>query len=81
MTNAESVKRYQEKRDAIMLRPKKEIGTAIRAAAATAGKSVQGYILEAVREKMEREGAGVLHDDLPAGGAGAKDGQRGGRGR
>lgn len=41
-----------------MVRPSKEEGAAIRAAAAAAGKSVQGYVLEAVREKMERERAG-----------------------
>lgn len=41
-----------------MVRPSKEEGAAIRAAAVAAGKSVQGYVLEAVREKMERERAG-----------------------
>lgn len=41
--------------DNIMVRPPKEEGQQIRAAAAAAGKSLQGYILEAVREKMERE--------------------------
>ena len=46
--------RYTEKCDYINLRPLKEDGAEIRAAAA-AGKSLQGYILEAVREKMERE--------------------------
>ena len=47
--------RYTEKCDYINLRPLKEDGAEIRAAAAAAGKSLQGYILEAVREKMERE--------------------------
>jgi len=38
-----------------MLRPAKEAGQEIRAAAAAAGQSLQGYILQAVRERMERE--------------------------
>lgn len=40
--------------DNIMIRPDKETGAAIRAAAAAAGLSVQKYILEAVREYMEK---------------------------
>lgn len=47
--------RYTEKCDYINLRPLKEDRAEIRAAAAAAGKSLQGYILEAVREKMDRE--------------------------
>jgi len=50
--NSERVKRSQEKTDAIMLRPKKEDGKIIRDAAAAAGKSVSGYILNAVWEYM-----------------------------
>lgn len=50
---------YNRKQDNIMVRPSKEEGAAIRSAAAAAGKSVQGYVLEAVREKMERERAGA----------------------
>lgn len=46
---------YNRKQDNIMVRPNKEEGAAIRAAAAAAGQSVQGYILQAVRERMERE--------------------------
>lgn len=49
---------YNRKQDNIMVRPSKEEGAVIRAAAVAAGKSVQGYVLEAVREKMERERAG-----------------------
>ena len=48
---------YNRKQDNIMIRPSKEEGATIRAAAAAAGKSVQGYVLEAVREKMQRETA------------------------
>jgi uncharacterized protein (DUF1778 family) len=38
-----------------MIRPTKEDGAEIRQAAAAAGQSVQGYILEACAEKMQRE--------------------------
>lgn len=51
----ERVKRYQAKCDAIMLRPFKDDGEKIRAAAAAAGQSTQKYILQAVFERMERE--------------------------
>lgn len=44
--------RHMATLDNIMVRPPKEEGQQIRAAAAAAGKSLQGYILEAVREKM-----------------------------
>lgn len=53
-----AVKKAQSKCDAIMLRPSKEEGTAIRAAATAAGQSNQQYILQAVRERMNREDAG-----------------------
>ena len=53
-----AVANYQKNRDAIMLRPAKEDGQRIRSAAATAGQSVQAYILEAVRNRMEREANG-----------------------
>ena len=56
MSNKDAVKKYQEKRDSIMLRPSKEDGLVIRSAAKEAGQSVQAYILHAVRERMEREG-------------------------
>ena len=49
---------YNRKQDNIMIRPAKEDGAAIRAAAAKAGQSVQAYVLQAVRERMEREQAG-----------------------
>ena len=47
--------RYDEKCDIIYLKPLKARGTAIRAAAAASGQSLQGYILQAVEERMERE--------------------------
>ncbi len=54
----EGNKRYLEKLDQIMIRPSKERGTEIRAAAALAGQSVQAYILQAVAERMERDAEG-----------------------
>ena len=49
---------YNAKCDVIQLRPIKEQGEAIRAAAAAAGQSLQGYILQACLERMEREKSG-----------------------
>ncbi len=46
-----SVKWYKS-RDNIMIRPDKETGAAIRAAAAEAGQSNQQYILEAAAARM-----------------------------
>lgn len=50
--NKRAVKKAQEKTDAIMLRPPKKEGAAIRSAAAAAGKPVSVFILDAVREHM-----------------------------
>lgn len=47
--------KYNKSRDNIMIRPTKEEGAEIRAAAARAGKSVQKYVLEAVRKQMEMD--------------------------
>ena len=47
--------RYSEKCDIIYLKPIKERGAAIRAAAAASGQSLQGYILQAVEDRMARE--------------------------
>lgn len=47
--------KYNAKCDAIQVRPLKPEGELIRAAAAAAGESLQGYILKAIRERMERE--------------------------
>ena len=47
--------RWNASKDNIMLRPTKEEGAAIRAAAAIAGQSNQQYILQATRERMERD--------------------------
>lgn len=47
--------RYTAKCDFINIRPLKEQGQRIRAAAAASGQSLQGYILQAVEERMARE--------------------------
>lgn len=52
--NRASVK-YNKARDNIMIRPDKEEGAQIRADAAGAGQSVQQYILQAVKERRERD--------------------------
>ena len=56
-TDAEkrAVLNYQRSRDNLMVRPTKEEGQRIREHAVAAGESVQGYILDAVRERMDRE--------------------------
>lgn len=53
-------KRYTAKLDNIMVRPYREEGSTIRAAAAAAGMSVQAYVLRAVRAWMERERTGAV---------------------
>ncbi len=55
--------RHIAKLDVIKIQPYREEGAAIRAAAKDANQSVQGYILQAVRERMERERAGVVPAD------------------
>lgn len=47
---------YNSKCDRIVTCPLKPIGADTRAAAAEAGQSLQGYILQAVRERMARDG-------------------------
>lgn len=46
--------KYNRSKDNIMIRPDKDEGKKIRQAAAAAGKSVQAYILQAVREYMDK---------------------------
>lgn len=50
-------KKHHEKLDHIKIQPYKPEGEEIRAAAAAAGQSLQGYILQAVRDRMTRENA------------------------
>lgn len=47
---------YNAKCDYISLRPLKTTGYAIRAAAKAEGESLQGYVLQAVLDRMTREG-------------------------
>ena len=46
---------YNAKCDAIMIRPIKAVGTEIREAAKQAGQSLQAYVLQACKERMERD--------------------------
>ena len=46
---------YNKRQDAIMLRPDKETGAAIRQAAQDAGKPLQRFVLDAVLEKMGKK--------------------------
>lgn len=50
-----AVREYQKRQDNIMIRPSKEEGARIRTAAAEAGQSVQAYILQAIRDRMEKK--------------------------
>ena len=52
---AASTARHVAKLDLLKIQPYKEEGQRIRQAAADAGQSVQQYILQAVRERMEKE--------------------------
>ena len=61
--------KYNQSKDNIMIRPDKDEGGAIRNAAKAAGQSVQAYVLQAIRERMERDAAhsfGILGDDQRA---------------
>ena len=51
--------KWNSSRDNIRIRPDRETGSAIRAAAAADGLSIQQYILQAVREYMENHGQSV----------------------
>ena len=53
MTTQERVKKYQEKRDAIMLRPSKEDGQIVRNAASAFGMSTQAFAMKAMLEYIE----------------------------
>lgn len=58
--------KYTAKCDYINVRPLKAEGAAIRAAAEASGKSLQKYILEAVRARMEQEGQPLEIEQTPA---------------
>jgi hypothetical protein len=57
--------KYNASCDYISLRPKMEVGQPIREAAESAGQSLQAYILQAVRERMERESANKYYIGIP----------------
>lgn len=65
-------KRHLAKLDVIRVQPYKPEGAAIRAAAAAAGQSLQGYVLQAVRERMTAEGQPLTLEPEP------KSGEEGG---
>ena len=67
---------YNAKCDYISLRPIKQDGAAIRAAAAACGQSLQGYILQAVRARMQAEGQPLTVGD-PSGPESVDDKNRG----
>lgn len=46
---------YNAKCDQILVKPLREEGQAIRQAAVRAGQSLQGYILQACHERMQRD--------------------------
>lgn len=46
---------YNAKCDFIAIKPRKEYGREIRDAAVAAGQSLQGYILQAIKERMDRD--------------------------
>lgn len=47
---------YNRRQDSITIRPSKDKGGAVRAAAAAAGQPVQVYIMQACLERMQRDG-------------------------
>ena len=50
--------RYNRSRDQLVLRPDKDTGARIRAAAAAAGQPLQRYILDAVLSRMAADQQG-----------------------
>lgn len=50
-----AVSAYQRRQDNIMIRPSKEEGARIRQAAARHGMSVQAYILDTLRVRMDND--------------------------
>ena len=47
--------RYNQRQDAIMLRPSREIGSRIRKAASDAGVPLQRYIVQIVMDRIEAD--------------------------
>ena len=57
--------KYNAKCTQINLKPLTPEANAIKAAANASGKSLQNYILDAVRVQMEKDGQPLTLDDLP----------------
>lgn len=70
----------KERYDRVQLVLPKGRKAELQTAAERHGQSVNGFINSLIDEALKRERAGGVNDDLPAGGAGTEDGQRGGRG-
>lgn len=70
MPTSEAQKRaslkWNKSRDTFTIRPDKETGAAIRAAAAAAGQSNQQYILQAAQERMEGTLANLINPQTSA---------------
>ena len=47
---------YNRRHDSITIRPDKEIGARIRRAASISGQSVQAYILDTLRARLQADG-------------------------
>ena len=56
---------YNRRQDNIMIRPSKDEGARIRAAAADAGMSVQAYILDTLRARIGAGETGLSDGDDP----------------
>lgn len=54
---------YNRRQDSITIRPSKDVGASIRAAAAEAGQPLQRYILDAVAARMAADQAPQPRDD------------------
>ena len=61
-----AVKKWDSTRDKILIRPDKETGAAIRAAAAEAGQSNQQFILQATRGTSSRPRSGRIRKKYSA---------------
>ena len=69
--------KYTAKCDRITLKPIQAEGSAVRDAAKTAGQSLQGYILQAVRQKMRADAAGEYLIRISKAGAEANAARKG----
>ena len=69
--------KYTAKCDRITLKPIQAEGNAVRQAAKTAGQSLQGYILQAVRQKMRADAAGEYLIRISKAGAEANAARKG----